>query len=137
MRLYLDSSALTKRYISEPGSDAIDHLFLEANSVVVSSICLPEIISALSRLRREKKLSAYQYNQCKKAAIEDFASFEVCQLLPEVLKTTIMILEHSELRAADALHVASAIEAKASRFVSSDAKQIAAAKKFNLIVDSV
>ena len=115
----------------------VDGLFLEADSVVVSSICLPEIISALSRLRREKKLNVRQYHQCKRAAIEDFASFEVCQLSPEVLKTTIAILEHSELRAADALHVASAIEAKASRFVSSDARQIAVAKKFNLTVDSV
>ena len=61
----------------------------------------------------------------------------MCQLLPEVLKTTIAILEHSELRAADAIHVASAIEAKVSRFVSSDAKQIEAAKKFKLTVDSI
>ena len=137
MKFYFDSSALTKRYISEKGSDLIDRFFLEAESVVVSSICLPEIISALSRLRREKKLDIHQYNQCKRAAIEDFASFEVCQLSPEVLKTTITILEHSELRAADALHVASAIEAKASRFVSSDARQIAVAKKFNLTVDSI
>ena len=137
MKLYFDSSALTKRYISEKGSDLIDRFFLEADSVVVSSICLPEIISALSRLRGEKRLNTHQYHQCKRAAIEDVASFEVCQLSPEVLKTTITILEHSELRAADALHVASAIEAKVSRFVSSDAKQIAAAKKFNLTVDLV
>ena len=102
---------------------------------MVSSICLPEIISALSRLRREKKLNAHQYNQCKRAVIEDFASFEVCQLSSDVLRTTINILEHCELRAADAIHVASAIEAKTARFISSDARQIAAAKKFNLAVD--
>lgn len=137
MKLYFDSSALTKRYIREKGSDLVDDLFLEADSVAVSSICLPEIISALSRLRREKKLNTHQYNQCKRAALEDVASFEVCQLSPEVLRTTLTILEHSELRAADALHVASAIEAKASRFVSSDTKQIATAKKFNLTVEPV
>ncbi len=137
MKFYFDSSALLKRYIAEKGSDLIDGLFLEADSVVVSSICLLEIISALSRLRREKKLNAHQYNQCKRAALEDFAAFEVCQLSSEVLRTTIHILEHSELRAADALHVASAINAKVSRFVSSDAKQIITAKEFNLTVDSV
>ena len=115
----------------------MDRLFLEAESIVVSSLCLPEIISALSRLRREKKLNARQYSQCKRAVIEDFASFEVCQLSSEVLKTTITILEHCELRAADAIHVASAIEARTSRFVSSDAKQIEAAKKFKLAVGSI
>lgn len=137
MKFYFDSSALTKRYISEKGSDRVDSLFLEADSVVVSSICLPEIISALARLRREKKLNADQYNQCKRAAIEDITAFEVCLLSPEVLKTTIHVLEHSELRAADAVHVASAINAKVSRFVSSDARQISTAKEFNLTVDSV
>ncbi len=69
--------------------------------------------------------------------MEDFALFDVCQLSPEALKTTITVLEHSELRAADALHVASAIEAKAARFVSGDAKQIATAKEFSLTVESV
>lgn len=137
MKLYFDSSALTKRYIVEKGSDLIDRLFLEADSVVVNSICLPEIISALARLLREKKLSAHQYNQCKRAAIEDFAAFEVCQILPEVLKTSIAVLEHTDSRAMDALHVASAIESKVSRFISSDARQIAAAKKFGLTVDAV
>ena len=135
MKFYFDSSALVKRYILEPGSEDIDRLFLEADSVVVSSICLPEIISALSRLRREKKLNAHQYNQCKRAMVEDMAFFEVCQLSPEVLRTTVDILERCELRAADAIHVASAIEAKTSRFVSSDAKQIEAAKKFELTVN--
>jgi len=137
LKFYFDSSALLKRYIDEKGSDLVDGLFLEADAVVVSSICLPEIISALSRLRRETKLNAHQYNQCKRAALEDFAAFEVCQLSSEVLRTTIHILEHSELRAADALHVASAINAKVSRFVSSDTKQTLTAKEFNLTVESV
>lgn len=132
MRAYLDTSALTKRYIREQGSDLIDDLFLELDSVVVNSICLPEIISALSRLRREKSLNANEYNRCKRAAIEDVSLFEVCQLSSEVLRTTIDVLEHSELRAVDALHVACAIESKVSRFVSSDKKQLLTAKKFNL-----
>lgn len=137
MKFYFDSSALLKRYIAETGSDLVDGLFLEADSVAVSSICLPEVISALSRLRREKKLNPHQYNLCKKAAVEDFVSFEVCELSPVVVRTTIHILEHSDLRAADAIHLASAINAKVSRFISSDAKQILTAKEFNLSVESV
>jgi predicted nucleic acid-binding protein len=121
----------------EKGSDLIDHFFLEADSVVVGSICFPEILSALSRLRREKRLNNHQYDQCKKALIADFELFEVCQLSPEVLERSVIVLEHTQLRAMDALHVASAIEAKASRFVSSDIRQAAAAKKFNLTVDLV
>ncbi len=137
MKLYFDSSALTKRYIFEKGSEEMDRFFLETDSVAVSSICLPEIISAFTRLLREKKISGRQYDQCKIKFIEDFTSFEVCQVSAEVLKRSITILEHTELRAADALHVASAMEMKVDIFISGDKKQILAAKKFNLMVNSV
>ena len=138
MKVFFDSSALAKRYIEdEMKSDQIDRLVFEADSVVVSSICLPEIISAFARLRREKKLSTVQYNQCKRSAIEDFSAFQVCQLTPEVINRSITLLEHVELRAMDALHVACAIEAKASLFVSSDTRQNAAAKKFSLTINPV
>ena len=137
MKLYFDSSALTKRYIFEKGSEEMDRFFLETDSVAVSSICLPEIISAFTRLLRENKISGRQYDQCKRKFIEDFTSFEVCQVSAEVLKRSITILEHTELRAADAVHVASAMEMKVDIFISGDKKQILAAKKFNLMVNSV
>ena len=137
MGFFFDSSSLAKRYIHEKGSEQVDRLFFEADSIVVSSICLPEIISALARLQREKKLTAAQYRQCKRSALEDFAAFQVCQLSPEVIKTSIHLLENVQLRAMDALHVACAIEAKASLFVSSDDRQVAAAKKFSLAVNPV
>ena len=137
MKFYFDSSALVKRYIQEKGSDVVDKLFQEADAVIVNAICLPEIISALSRLRREKKLSSHQYAQCKRAVIEDFTAFEVCQLSIEVISRSVDVLEKSKLRAMDALHVAAAIETKASRFISGDIEQIAAAKEFGLSIESV
>ena len=137
MKSFFDSSSLAKRYIKEEGSELVDNLFLEADSIIVSSICLPEIISALARLRRERKLNAVQYNRCKKSAIEDFTVFQICPLTSEVIRTSIDLLERAELRAMDALHVACAIEVKASKFVSSDDRQLAAARKFGLTVDPV
>lgn len=137
MKIFFDSSSLAKRYVKEGGSEEVDTLFLEAEFVVASSICLPEIISALARLRREKKLNALQYNQCKRSAIEDFSSFQICQLSPEVIKRSISLLERTELRAMDALHIACAIEAKVSLFVSSDERQNLAAQKFNLKIKSI
>ena len=138
MKVFFDSSALAKRYIEdEMKSDQIDRLMFEADSVVVSSICLPEIISAFARLRREKKLSTVQYHQCKRSTIEDFSTFEVCQLSPEVIRRSIILLENAELRTLDALQLACAIETKESVFVSSDKRQNAAAKKFRLAVNPV
>ena len=55
----------------------------------------------------------------------------------EVINRSIVLLEHVELLAMEALHVACAIEVKASLFVSSDKRQLAAAKKFSLTVNPV
>ncbi len=137
MKFFFDSSAIAKRYIKEDGSELVDQLFLEADSIVVSSICLPEIMSALVRRRREKKLNTVQYNQCKRSAIEDFSTFEVCQLSPEVIRRSIILLENAELRTLDALQLACAIETKESVFVSSDKRQNAAAEKFSLTTNPV
>ena len=137
MKFFFDSSSIAKRYIKEKGSDQVDQLFLKADSIVVSSICLPEIMSALARRRREKKLNTTQYSQCKRSIIEDFSAFEVCQLSPEVIRRSIILLENAELRTLDALQLACAIEAKESVFVSSDKRQLAAAKKFSLTVNPV
>ena len=137
MKFFFDSSSIAKRYIKEKGSDQVDQLFLEADSIVVSSICLPEIMSALARRRREKKLSPAQYNQCKRSAVEDFSAFQVCQLSSEVIRRSIILLENAELRILDALQLACAIETKESVFVSSDKRQLTAAKKFSLRVNPV
>lgn len=137
MKFFFDSSAIAKRYIKENGSELVDQLFLEADSIVVSSICLPEIMSALARRRREKKLSTAQYNQCKRSAIEDFSTFEVCQLSPDVIRRSIILLENAELRTLDALQLACAIETKESVFVSSDKRQNAAAEQFSLKINPV
>ena len=137
MKFFFDSSSIAKRYIKEEGSEQVDQLFLKADSIVVSSICLPEVMSALVRWRREKRLNIVQYNQCKRSMIEDFSTFEVCQLSPEVIRRSIILLENAELRTLDALQLACAIETKESVFVSSDKKQLTAAKKFSLTVNPV
>ena len=137
MKFFFDSSSIAKRYIKEKGSDQVDQFFLEADSIVVSSICLPEIMSALARRLREKKLNAAQYRQCKRSAIEDFSAFEICQLSPEVIRRSIFLLENAELRTLDALQLACVIDTKGSVFVSSDKRQNAAAKKFSLTTNPV
>ena len=137
MTFYFDSSALLKRYVAEKGSERVDALFLEADSIAVSALGLPEIISTLCRLRREKRLTSAQYAQCKQAVIDDFAAFDIYPLSPEIIRSSMDILEASDLRTADAIHVACAIEAKAARFISSDIRQIHAAKELHLKVEPV
>ena len=136
MKVFLDTSAFAKRYVAEHGSDKVMALCLKADSLVVSVICLLELISTLSRLVREKKLAKADYRKLKGAAMADLADVDICHLTPDVLVSVVSLLESNPLRAMDALHVACALTVEPDIFVSADHRQLSAARKSGLkIVD--
>ena len=136
MKVFLDTSAFAKRYIAEQGSDKVLALCHQAESLVVSVICLPELISTLSRLAREKKLTRVAYRKLKGEAIADLEDADICQITPEILASVVSLLEDHPLRAMDALHLACALNYQADAFVSADHRQLSAARKAGLkIVD--
>ncbi len=134
MRIFFDSSAFAKRYIEEPGSEKVENLSAQATMLGVSSICLPEIISGLCRLRRDSILTRNEYEVTKEALLKDFEDISVCNITPAVIGQTIHILETNTLRTSDAIHIGCALEWEAEVFVSSDLRQISAAKKTGLKV---
>jgi uncharacterized protein len=129
---FIDSSVITKRYIKEKGSEAVNDLFVSSESIYVSSISFPEVISALCRLQREGKISGAQYHKIKNLFIQDFEDFDICEMIPQVIAQSTHLLEKYPLRAMDALHLASALEIQAEIFISSDIRQLLAAKKLKL-----
>jgi len=137
MKVFLDSSAFAKRYIAETGSVRVMELCQQADSLVVSIICLPELISAMSRLIREKKLVLSDYRKVKEGAINDLADVDICQITQAVVASAISLLQSNQLRAMDALHVACALAVKPDIFVSADHRQLAAARKAGLKIVNV
>lgn len=132
MNVFFDSSALAKRYYEEPGSEDVERLFLKSTQIIVSMTCLPEIISALNRKRREAKLSSGQYTIIKERLFLEFEDYLSCPLTPRVIAFTIKILEKFPLRAMDAIHLACAMEVSPGLFVSADVRQLEAAKKLKI-----
>lgn len=132
MKVFLDTSALAKRYVAEPGSDQVLATCQQADSLVVSVICLPELVSTLSRLVREKKLSKAAYLRIKRDAMADLADVDVCQMAPEVLASSVALLESHPLRAMDAIHIGCALACKPDIFMSADHRQLSAARKTGL-----
>jgi predicted nucleic acid-binding protein len=135
MRAFFDTSAFVKRYIEEPGSEKVKEICREAEHLVLSLICLPEMISTLNRLVREGKLSGDQYQKIKDLILDDFEDVEVCDITTEVIRQTIACLENNPLRAMDALHLGCAFVVKPDIFVSSDRRQIEAAAREGLMVE--
>ncbi len=137
MKVFLDTSAFAKRYVAEPGSDKVLSACQQADSLVVSVICLPELISTLSRLVREKRLTKAAYLKLKSDAMADLADVDVCQITPQILASVVSLLELHPLRAMDALHVACALASKPDVFVSADRRQLTAARKAGLKISDV
>lgn len=136
MKVFLDTSAFAKRYVAEQGSDKVLELCQQADSLVVSIICFPELISTLSRLLREKKFAKMDYQKLKVDAMADLADVDICQITPDVLASVVSLLETHPLRAMDALHIACALAVKPDIFISADHRQLSAARKAGLkIVD--
>jgi len=136
VKVFLDTSAFAKRYVAEPGTDKVLELCQQADSLVVSVICLPELISTLSRLLREKKFYKADYQRLKGDAMADLADIDICQITPEILVSVVPLLETYPLRAMDALHLACALAVEPDFFISADHRQLSAARKAGLnIVD--
>lgn len=134
MRLFFDSSAFAKRFIEESGSDKVESLCIDASVISVSSICFPEIISALNRRLREKVIKRKDYLTIKNRMIEEFEELEIINVIPEVVSKSITLLEKNNLRTLDAIHIASAILWFPDLFITSDKRQSVAAKKAGLKV---
>jgi predicted nucleic acid-binding protein len=135
LNIFCDSSALAKRYIEEKGSDRVQAIIYSASALGVSVICIPEIISALCRRRRERRLSSQQYRAAKAAVFSDIEDVSVIGISEEVIVRSVELLENFPLRSADALHIACAAEWSAELFVSADERQARAARAHGLRVE--
>ena len=137
MRVFLDASALAKRYLVEPGTDTVVEYCRQAEEIILSSICVVEVLSGLHRLVREKKLAPRQYHRLKEDLAADVNQATILDLSPTVIRTAITCLEHSALRAMDVIHVASAKESVCDVFVSADDRQCRAARLLKLRVEQL
>jgi predicted nucleic acid-binding protein len=132
VKTFFDSSAFAKRYVEEPGSQAVDSLCQEATEVALSVLCVPEILSALNRRVREGFLKDREYTEAKQYLSQDIRDAVIVNLVPQVVSTCTKILEDSPFRAADALQIACALEWETELFVSADKRQLSAARKAGL-----
>ncbi len=71
MKIAVDSSSFSKRYVREVGSDKLDNLLKDASELGVCVMLVPEIISGLNRRLREKVLTGADYRKAKKQLMND------------------------------------------------------------------
>jgi len=135
MKLAVDSSSLAKRYVQEIGSDKLERFLQNASELALCIILVPEIVSGLARRMREGALTISNYRAARKQLLADVRDATILQITPSVVSSSVKLLENNDLRdlrAMDALHVACALEWQADLFVTSDRKQLTAAKNAGL-----
>lgn len=100
MKLYLDASALVKRYVDEVGSDLIVAAMNRADSCSICRVGYVETVRAVARGGDSRDVER---------AKRDWLSFRVIEVGLEVTEEAASLGVETGLRTLDALHLAAAL----------------------------
>lgn len=114
MILYMDTSALIKRYIGETGSHQVIELWQKAEGLAVSKVAYAEMMAVFYRKKQLKEMVAKVLNVQIKAFKEDWKSFIRVDVSLELEEIIEKVVSRNILRGFDALHLASALFLKQS-----------------------
>ena len=136
---YFDTSALIKRYVRERGSTRVVSL-MRRHEFLSSAITPVEVMSALSRRRRDRELSEEDFAATASRVQSERIRWELVEVGETVLNRAEEIVQGTvPMRALDAVHVASLMAFQAASsiqipFVTGDGRQRDAANYLGLDV---
>ena len=146
--LFLDSSAITKKYVREIGTSWIMSLFRpkSAYRIYIAEIALVEVVSALTRRHRGHSLSTADLTKVSNRFRRNFTDkFFKTEINPFVIEQAAALAEKHALRGYDAVQPASAFNLHSRRqksglpplvFISADNALNVAASAEGLQVDN-
>ena len=109
MILYLDTSALVKRYFYEPYSDDIISRWKSATQIVTSFVAYAETMASMYRKKRESDLADTLICKIADSFHHDWESFIRVEVNDKLNGYIDRVVEKYPLRGFDAIHLASAI----------------------------
>ena len=109
MILYLDTSALVKRYFEEPGSMEIVKRCREAALLATSSVAYAEAVSAIYRKGREEGVGEKDLSSLLRTLDREWESFFRLVVNDRLNPLVRRIAPVHQLRGFDAIHLASAL----------------------------
>lgn len=137
--IYFDSSALVKRYLKEDGTEVVKSILRAEKMIGTSKLTYPEMFSAFMRKFRTAEIGEKHLQSVIDTFETDWAHFFVIEFHDELLQRGKELIERYPLKAADAVHLSSALwlelTTKANlTFLTSDDTLVKAARAENLRV---
>ena len=136
---YFDTSALVKRYVKERGSAQVMSL-LGKHDLLSSAISPIEVLSALSRKKREGELSEENFATTLRRIQSERVQWELVEVSEPVLNRAQEIVQGTvPPRTLDAIHIASWVTFETAAgmhipFITGDGRQRGAAEQMKLDV---
>lgn len=106
---FLDTSALVKRYVTEPGSDQIRRLLRRNIEIALARITEAEAYAAIARAVRMNVLDDDDRNRAFEQIAEDVAAARVVEIRRSVVSTVRDLVVRWPLRGYDAIQLACAL----------------------------
>lgn len=110
---YLDTSALVKRYKTEDGSEAIDHLYEElpmGSHLATSFLSVLEFVSAIRRLLKANSISNDEFEDIVSTFSHELEPFLIRTIDDKTVADAIMYVVKHALKSADSIQLATVIE---------------------------
>lgn len=135
--IYCDASALVKLYVPEAESEELNRTLEGRRDLLVSDLSITEIVSSLSRRRREGALEPAIVSRLYHAIlghVEDgvYRKVELISTTHREAERLLLSVEAVPLRASDALHLALAVAGDAASLLTFDRRLSDAAKAIGL-----
>jgi len=107
--LYLDTSAIIKRYLREPGTDALNKRFQRGDRLFTSPLTYAEVLSVLGRKRQQGGIDEASYRRSCERFVSDWRfALNVLELNTKTMADLPGLTRRFRLRGADAVHLSSA-----------------------------
>lgn len=109
MILYLDASALVKRYVAELGSANVAQVIAQADLVGTVLVSRAEVAAALAKAARMNVLTAEEAREALEAFRTDWPDLIRLQVTEMVVARADLLAWEHRLRSYDAIHLAAAL----------------------------
>lgn len=137
--IYLDTSALVKKYAVESGTEEVRALLKNEDTVITSKLTYAELCASFARKLREGNMGKGAYSRAWESFLNDWEVFTLVEVREEIFPLIHKLTQTHPLRGADAIHLSSALWVgeeigQPLKFVASDSLLLNAAIKEGLDV---